>query len=104
MSNEKNLESLLVRQNDRSFYWEMAKPPIEKQKMWQHASNMHLIGSNQEIQDQLRSLREGHVVRIEGYLVNAKSPKGWTLKSSLSRDDIGNDSSELVWINSLSIL
>lgn len=104
MSNEKNLESLLVRQSNRSFYWEMATPPIEKEKMWQHASNMHLIGSTQKIRDQISSLREGHVVKLEGYLVHAKSPEGWSLKSSLSRDDIGNDSSELVWIKSISIL
>ncbi len=104
MSDEKNLESLMVRQSDRSFYWEMARPPIEQKQMWQHAANMHLIGSTQAIRDKINSLRQGHLVNIEGYLVNAKSPEGWTLKTSLSRDDLGEGSSELVWINSLTIL
>ncbi|NIP61930.1 MAG: hypothetical protein GWN01_15420 [Nitrosopumilaceae archaeon] len=105
MSDERNLNSLMVRQSDRSFYYEMAKPPIEKNAMWQHASNMHLIGSTQKIRDKINTLREGHIIRIEGYLVNATSIKdGWTLKSSMKRDDIGKDSSELVWINSLTIL
>lgn len=105
MSDERNLSSLMVRQSDRSFYWEMTKPPIKKHEMWQHASNMHLIGSTQEIRDKINALREGHIIHIEGYLVNATSPQGgWTLKSSMRRDDIGNDSSELVWIKSLTIL
>jgi len=104
MSNEKNLESLMVRQSDRSFYWDMARPPLEKQQMWKHAANMHLIGSTQTIRDKINSLRQGHIVRIKGYLVNAKSSEGWTLKTSLNRDDIGDNASELVWIKSLTIL
>lgn len=105
MSDERNLSSLMVRQSDRSFYWEMAAPPLEKQKMWQHASNMHLIGSTKDIRDKINDLREGHIIHIEGYLVNAQSQKdGWTLKSSMRRDDIGKSSSELVWIKSLTIL
>lgn len=105
MSDERNLSSLLVRQSDRSFHYEMAKPPIEKKAMWKNASNMHLIGSTSQIRDKINSLRKGHIIRIEGYLVNATSNnEGWTLKSSLKRDDIGKNSSELVWIKSLTIL
>lgn len=103
MSDERNLNSLMVRQSDRSFYWEMAKPPIKQREMWRHAANMHLIGPTQEIRDKISSLRRGHVVKIDGYLVNAKSEE-WSMKTSLSREDIGDNSSELIWINSLSIL
>jgi len=104
MSDERNLNSIMVRQSDRSFYWEMANPPIKQEKMWQHATNMHLIGSTQEIRDKIGSLRKGHVVKIAGYLVNAQSPEGWSLKTSMSRKDIGDNSSELVWVKSLTIL
>ncbi|PAU93835.1 hypothetical protein CK503_09175 [Aliifodinibius salipaludis] len=105
MSDERNLSSMMVRQSDRSFYYEMAKPPIEKTEMWKNASNMHLIGSTKQIREKINTLREGHIIRIEGYLVNASSTKeGWTLKSSLKRDDIGKNASELVWIKSLTIL
>ncbi|WP_138429710.1 hypothetical protein [Fodinibius saliphilus] len=104
MSNETNLESLMVRQSDRSFYWEMARPPLEQQKMWQHAANMHLIGSTQKIRDKISSLRQGQVVKMKGVLVNVNSPDGWKLKTSLTRKDIGENSSEVVWIKSLTIL
>ncbi len=104
MSDERNLGSLMVRQSERSFYWEMTEPPIKQEKMWQHAANMHLIGSTKKIRDKISSLRQGHVVKISGYLVNAKSPEGWTLETSLSRKDIGDNASELVWVKSLTIL
>ncbi|HKK45487.1 MAG TPA: hypothetical protein VJ964_08190 [Balneolaceae bacterium] len=104
MSNETNLDPIMVRQSDRSFYFEMTNAPIPQNKMWQHTANMHLILPTKEIKNKIESLRKGQIVRIKGLLVNAKSPDGWTLKTSLSRKDIGKDSSELVWINSVSIL
>lgn len=103
MSNESNLESLLVRQSDRRFYFEMASPPINKHKMWHQTANMHLIGPAKQIRQKISTLRKGQIVKLEGFLVNASS-ESWTLKTSLSRKDIGDGSSELVWINSLSIL
>lgn len=104
MSDERSLSSLMVRQSERSFYWEMANPPIKQQKMWNHAANMHLIGSTQAIRDKISTLRQGQIVKITGVLVDAKSPEGWSMKTSLKRTDIGDNSSELVWIKSLSIL
>ncbi|HEX6982249.1 MAG TPA: hypothetical protein VF181_05770 [Balneolaceae bacterium] len=103
MSDERNLESLLVRQSDRSFYWEMTTPPIEQHQMWQQTANMHLIGPTKEIRQKIKMLRKGHIVKVEGTLVNASS-ESWTFKTSLSREDIGNGSGELIWINSISIL
>jgi hypothetical protein len=104
MSDERHLNEIMVRQSDRSFYWEMANPPIEQEKMWKNATNMHLIGSTQVIREKISSLRKGQIAKIKGYLVDAKSSNGWTLKTSLSRKDIGDKSSELVWIKSLTIL
>lgn len=103
MSDERNFESLLVRQSDRSFYFEMTTPPIKEHKMWQQTANMHLIGSTKTIRNKIQRLRKGHIVKMEGLLVDAAS-ESWTLKTSLSREDIGEGSSELIWINSITIL
>lgn len=104
MSDERNLNTLMVRQDDRSFYWEMTKPPINKPQMWEQAANMHLIGPTEEMRDKISALRKGHVVQVEGLLVNAESSDGWSLKTSLTRDDIGDGASELLWIEKLNIL
>ena len=104
MSDEANLNALMVRQSERDYSFEIIKPPIQQQKMWRSTANMHLIGSTQEVRNQLNSVRKGQILRIKGYLINAQSPDGWTMKTSLTRDDIGKDASELVWINSLQIL
>lgn len=104
MSDERNLDKIMTRQSERSMHWDMANPPIDKRKMWSHAANMHLISPTEQIRDQIQSLKEGHIVSISGYLVDAQSTQsGWKLKSSLKRTDRGRGSSELVWIKSMSI-
>lgn len=104
MSDERNLDKVMVRQAERSYEWDMGRPPIKPEKMWHYAENMHLIAPNKEIRDKIKSLRTGHVVKLDGYLVNAKFPGGWQLKSSFKRGDRGDNASELVWIKSLTIL
>ena len=104
MSDSKNLNQLLVDQYDRTFDWQMGNPPLKLHKMRVHTANMHLIGSTQQVRDKIGRFRKGHIVKISGYLVDAKSADGWTLKTSLSREDSGDNSSELIWINKLSIL
>lgn len=103
MSDEKNLNPILVKQSDRNFYWEMIEPPISEHLMRRNSANMHLIPSSDKIADQLGDVREGHVVKLEGYLVKVSSEEGWVLKSSLTRRDVGDKASEVVWITDFSI-
>jgi len=104
MSDERNLDHMLIKQSDRDYKWEMTKPPIPMDKMALYSENMHLISSNQMIEEKIGELRPGHVVKINGYLVKASSEKGWTVTSSLTRSDKGRGSSEIIWVKELEIL
>lgn len=103
MSDTRNLDHILIKQSDRFFYWEMIQPPIPREEMWKHSANMHLLPSNEIIMEKLSKVREGHIIELKGYLVKVKSEKGWILKSSLSRNDKGKSSSEVVWIEDFKI-
>lgn len=104
MSDERNLDFILVKQSSRSFYWEMTKPPIPQNAMSNHSTNIHLIPSNEVIHEKLKEVRRGHVVRMKGKLVNVISQDGWEYKSSLSRSDIGKNSAEVLWIEEFRII
>lgn len=104
MSDEVNLDKIKITQSNRTYDINMGRPPIEPREMWKHTENMHLIAPTKEIKDKISSFHVGNIVSIEGYIVNAKSPSGWALKSSLKRGDHGAGSSELVWIKSLRVL
>lgn len=104
MSNEENLVSLFVGQEDRSLSLKIADPPIDPSTIRMHVANMHLISSIEEISNKINSFREGHIVNVQGFLVDAKShTNGWELKTSLSRTDRGKGSSELLWVKTLTI-
>jgi hypothetical protein len=49
-------------------------------------------------------VRTGSVVRLEGYLVEARADDGWRWRSSLTREDTGNGACELVWVERLDVL
>lgn len=104
MSDERNLDKILIRQSDRFFEWEMITRPIPRPQMIRHSANAHLAPSDQTILGQLRDVRLGQVVRIKGYLVKIDSESGWSIKSSLERDDYGKKGSEVIWIKEFQIL
>lgn len=104
MSDERNLDHILIKQSDRYFQWEMTTPPIPRSEMINHSANMHLAPANQEIQAKLDAVRQGHVVQIKGYLVKINSGDGWSIKSSLTRKDYGKKASEIIWIKEFHIL
>ncbi|WP_395259815.1 hypothetical protein [Halalkalibaculum sp. DA3122] len=103
MSDEKHLDEILITQSERYFEWQMSDPPIPLHQMVRHTANVHLIPSSPEIRSKILEIRRGHIVTVKGYLVEARTPDGWSHKSSMRRDDFGKEASELVWVNELQL-
>lgn len=104
MSDERNLDEILIKQSDRSYYWEMIEPPIPVQQMREHTANLRLIHQNEEMLNKLEDIRIGQIIRIKGYLVNVDTEQGWSTETSLIRSDSGVEGTEIVWIKELTVL
>jgi hypothetical protein len=48
-------------------------------------------------------VRVGAIVHFDGELVEAAARDGWTMRSSLTREDTGNGACELVWVEHLDL-
>ncbi len=59
---------------------------------------MHLIPADRDIARTLGRVRPGSLIRLEGELVEVRSPKGWSLRSSMTREDTGAGACEVVWV------
>jgi len=59
------------------------------------------VPADDTIAQQLKSIRVGQRVNIQGQLIEAKGADGWTWRSSLTRTDTGNGACELVLVKSL---
>lgn len=105
MSDQSVLDQLKITQSMR-FYWFEYKnpPPIPKDEIIAHSTNVHVIPATWDIESRCKSLRAGTLVHLSGELVEAKRPDGATWRSSLSRTDTGNGACELMLVRQLSIL
>jgi hypothetical protein len=71
--------------------------PLDQQAVMGHLANHHLIASTDEVSAQLARVRTGDLLSLEGYLVDVDAA-GQKIRTSLSRDDIGNGSCEILWV------
>lgn len=101
MSDSKVLDNLNIYQSQRWFFWETDRLPIPEKDIQAYSSNMHMVPSNDEILNKLENLKTGNIVKIEGYLINAKGYDGWEWKSSMSWIDAGGGACELIWIKNI---
>lgn len=103
MSDPAMLEKFSITQSDRFYQWRYwSKIPLDDNEIKSHCANMHLIPADEAILKKLHTLPAGALIRIEGYLVEASHPrasKSW--RSSLSRDDEGEGSCEILYATSL---
>lgn len=102
MSDEAVLSKMQISQSGRFFLWHVDSMPTPQHEIEIHAANMHIIPANDAVKSQLKKIKVGQVVTIKGQLVEAKTAKGWTWRSSLSREDTGNGACELMYVTELS--
>ncbi len=69
-------------------------------------SNNHLLASDPQIQNKIRSIRKGDEVHIRGMLVNyhPEDLPEWSRKTSTVRTDSGNCACEVVFVEELEFL
>jgi hypothetical protein len=96
-------EALHVRQSARWYHygWDAGRPQLPPRQIARNSANMHLVPGDPAVVDALAKVREGGIVRLEGWLVRIERNDGWTWTSSLRRDDTGEGSCELVYVCAL---
>jgi hypothetical protein len=103
MSDEAVLSKISISQSNRFYHWRVDAFPIPRKEIELQSANMHMIPADSQVKKTLKSVRPGQVVKITGYLIEAKSKDGWRWKSSLTREDTGAGACEVVFVKSLSV-
>lgn len=104
MSANAVLDSLEISQYGRFFFYQTDEAPlIEFSEMGRHAANMHLIPADDAIRRALLAVRTGQVVTLRGWLVAARGADGFRWRSSLTRNDTGGGSCELMLVEGVSV-
>jgi hypothetical protein len=97
-------DKLSISQGGRWYHWRYSdKPPVPVREIETSSANMHLIPASREVARALASVDKGRIVSLRGYLVEARGRDGWMWRSSLTREDTGNGSCELVFVQALEL-
>ncbi|MFL6619486.1 MAG: hypothetical protein ACJ8MH_12835 [Povalibacter sp.] len=100
MSDSSVLEHFRVTQGSRFFTIYPDEDAIDLDTALKSSANMHLIPANRTVLKRLKSARAGHIVHLQGFLVNASTDDGFTWHSSLTRNDTGAGACELFYVES----
>jgi hypothetical protein len=98
MSDSDVLAKIDISQSGRFYYWHVKEFPIPRREIETSSANMHMIPANEDVKRQLEQVRQGELVRITGFLVDASRADGWRWKTSLTRDDTGAGACELIYV------
>ena len=98
MSDTAVLEKIQITQGTRFYYWQADALPIPRRDIETQSANMHMVPADAAVARRLESVRAGHIVKLSGYLIEARAPDGWRWRSSLTREDTGNGACELIWV------
>lgn len=105
MSDQAVLDRMKITQSMRFYWYEyQLPPPIPRDQIVSHSTNLHVIPATPAIASFCKSLRRGELVHLEGELVEATGPDIQAWRSSLSRTDSGNGACELILVEDCSKL
>jgi len=85
-------------QYGRFYFWQTDEPVIDLPEITKHSANMHMIPADDGVRDVLLDARPGHLVELEGYLVDVQGQDGFRWTSSLRRTDSGGGACEVIWV------
>lgn len=104
MSRKSVAERISVSQSGRWYHWRYSgEPPIPHREIERSSANVHVIPASKDVAKIVSEAGTGSVVSLRGYLVEAKGKDGWTWRSSLSRDDTGDGSCEVMFVQAAEV-
>ncbi len=104
MSDQAVLDRIEITQGARWYFTRYENPaPVPDREIIANSGNMHLIPANDRVRGNLKKVRRGDIVRLKGTLVDVDGDSGFYWRTSLSRDDTGNGSCEIFFVEEANI-
>lgn len=102
MSVARIINDLSISQSGRwyAYHWP-GEPPLDPGLIATHSANTHCLPADAWVRDRLLAVKRHEIVSLEGYLVEIASPDGYHWRSSLTRDDTGGHSCEVLWVTAV---
>lgn len=104
MSDQAVLDRITITQGTRWYFTRYELPaPVSDRAIINNSSNMHMVPANSWVLKKLKETRRGDVIRVKGFLVDVADDSGFYWNTSMRRDDTGNGSCELFYVEDIYI-
>ncbi len=103
LSDQRNLDYLHFDLSERTFSKKPYQLPVTHKEINEQTALWHLIPSTDEIKSELGRLRDGHLLKIEGLLVNVRDKKGLKWETSKDLFDSDKPEHEIIWVTSIQL-
>lgn len=104
MSDQGVLDRIEITQGGRWYFTRYEYPaPIPDSQIIRHSGNMHMIPANDWVANKLGDVRGGDLIQARGLLVDVDRDDGFYWRTSRTRNDTGNGSCEIFYIEQLHI-
>ena len=97
------IDRLSFQQMGRFVHWQTRDMSLDVQEIIAHVANTHTIPASARVRRAIASLDRGDIVRLEGQLVDAASPDGFTWRTSTVRTDDGAGACEVMWVQAVEV-
>lgn len=101
LSDPEVLKQIYFRQNNRFLYWRVGEYPIPRKELEHSTTNIHIIPANEAIEAKVKELKRGEIVKLKGYLVDAKTGNNDVWQTSRSREDVGDGACEILLVEAI---
>lgn len=103
LSDERNLDYIFFTIDDRNHDVDLTRPPLEVSTIYQESDLWHFIPSSAKVEEQLKQLRDGHVVKLEGLLVDIEHDEGFGYQTATEISNMYNDNGFAIWVEEFHI-
>jgi hypothetical protein len=90
-------------QGARFCTWSTSDGSLDLEALARQLANVHVIPATDNVRRALLGVDAGDVVRLAGLLVDASGDDGFRWSTSLSRNDDGAGSCEVLWVEQLQV-
>lgn len=109
MSDERNLEFIHADLSGRGYDFELSRPPLDQEQIIYQSDLWHLIPSTRRMDEEIKKLRNGNIIRVKGLLVDVTFENDFTWKTAkeIKKKEITRYFKEkgyIIWVEEFSVL
>jgi hypothetical protein len=101
MSDERIIDQIKTPIRGRDYKIDVIRPPLTFNQIRSELFYMHAIPADEEIEEKLKKLKTGNVIKYKGYLVDVHDRSGILWRTSLQNGQPKLDSAQLVYITDI---